>query len=134
MLDMRFATKKECAALLAFLGEENWRSANIQKGSCPFAQVSWVDGHIVTMRQVGGHLLLRVGVALVSDQGEIVERLLEAAAMREVEDHCFSARKVCGFMLAEVLGYISAGSRRAELVEEYRRMCKKLDEALDVSP
>lgn len=134
MFDMRFATKKECAALLAFLGEENWRSANIQKGSCPFAQVSWVDGHIVTMRQAGGHLLLRVGVALVSDQGEIVERLLEAAAMREVEDHCFSARKVCGFMLAEVLGYISAGSRRAELVEEYQRMCRKLDEALDVSP
>ncbi len=119
---------------MAFLGEENWRSANIQKGSCPFAQVSWVDGHIVTMRQAGGHLLLRVGVALVSDQGEIVERLLEAAAMREVEDHCFSARKVCGFMLAEVLGYISAGSRRAELVEEYQRMCRKLDEALDVSP
>lgn len=131
---MRFATKKECAALLAFLGEENWRSANIQKGSCPFAQVSWVDGHIVTVRQAGGHLLLRVGVALVSDQGEIVERLLEAAAMREVEDHCFSARKVCGFMLAEVSGYVSAGSRRAELVEEYQRMCRKLDEALDVSP
>ena len=124
MLDMRFATKKECAALLAFLGEENWRSANIQKGSCPFAQVSWVDGHIVTVRQAGGHLLLRVGVALVSDQGEIVE----------VEDHGFSARKVCGFMLAEVSGYVSAGSRRAELVEEYQRMCRKLDEALDVSP
>lgn len=134
MLDMRFATKKECAVLLAFLGEEDWRSANIQKGSCPFAQVSWVDGHIVTVRQAGGHLLLRVGVALVSDQGEIVERLLEAAAMREVEDHCFSARKVCGFMLAEVSGYVSAGSRRAELVEEYQRMCRKLDEALDVSP
>ena len=131
---MRFATKKECAALLAFLGEENWRSANIQKGSCPFVQVSWVDGHIVTVRQVGGHLLLRVGVALVSDQGEIVERLLETASMQEVEDHCFSARKVCGFMLAEVSGYVSAGSRRAELVEEYQRMCRKLDEALDVSP
>lgn len=120
--------------LLAFLGEENWRSANIQKGSCPFAQVSWVDGHIVTVRQAGGHLLLRVGVALVSDQGEIVERLLEAAAMREVEDHCFSARKVCGFMLAEVSGYVSVGSGKAELAEEYQRMCRKLDEALDVSP
>lgn len=131
---MKLAAKKECSALLAFLGEENWRSANIQKGSSPFAQVSWVDGHIVTVRQAGGHLLLRVGVALVSDQGEIVERLLEAAAMREVEDHCFSARKVCGFMLAEVSGYVSAGSRRAELVEEYQRMCRKLDEALDVSP
>jgi len=82
MLDMRFATKKECAALLAFLGEENWRSANIQKGSCPFAQVSWVDGHIVTVRQAGGHLLLRVGVALVSDQGEIVERLLKCGRWR----------------------------------------------------
>ena len=54
--------------------------------------------------------------------------------MREVEDHCFSARKVCGFMRAEVSGYVSAGSRRAELVEEYQRMCRKLDEALDVSP
>lgn len=131
---MKFAAKKECSALLAFLGEENWRSANIQKGNSPFAQVSWVDGHIVTVRQAGGHLLLRIGVALAPDQGEIVERLLEAAAMREVEDHCFSARKVCGFMLAEVSGYVSAGSRRAELVEEYQRMCRKLDEALDVSP
>lgn len=119
---------------MAFLGEENWRSANIQKGNSPFAQVSWVDGHIVTVRQAGGHLLLRVGVALAPDQGEIVERLLETASMQEAEDHCFSARKVCGFMLAEVSGYVSAGSRRAELVEEYQRMCRKLDEALDVSP
>ena len=54
--------------------------------------------------------------------------------MREVEDHCFSARKVCGFMLAEVSGYVSVGSGRAALVEEYQRMCRKLDEALDVSP
>lgn len=120
--------------LLAFLGEENWRSANIQKGSCPFAQVSWVDGHIVTVRQAGGHLLLRIGIALTLDESEDVERLLETASMQEVEDHCFSARKVCGFMLAEVSGYVSAGSRRAELVEEYQRMCRKLDEALDVSP
>lgn len=131
---MRFATKKECSALLAFLGEESWRSANIQKGNSPFAQVSWVGGHIVTVRQAGGHLLLRVGIAFTLDENEAVERLLEAAAMREVEDHCFSARKVCGLTLAEVSGYVSAGSRRAELVEEYQRMCRKLDEALDVSP
>ncbi len=128
---MRFATKKECAALLAFLGEENWRSANIQKGSCPFAQVSWVDGHIVTVRQAGGHLLLRVGVALALDESEAVERLLEAAAMREAEDHCFSVRRACGFTLAEVSGYVSAGSRRAAL-EECRRMCGKLDEVLKI--
>ena len=110
---MKFAAKKECSALLAFLGEENWRSANIQKGSCPFAQVSWVDGHIVTVRQAGGHLLLRVGIALTLDESEAVERLLEAAAMREAEDHCFSVRRACGFTLAEVSGYVSAGSGRA---------------------
>ena len=69
MLDMRFATKKECAALLAFLGEENWRSANVQKGSCPFAQVFWVDGHIAAVGKAGGHLLLRVSVAFASAQG-----------------------------------------------------------------
>lgn len=119
---------------MAFLGEENWRSANIQKGSCPFAQVSWVDDHIVTVRQAGGHLLLRVGIALTLDESEAVERLLETASMQEAEDHCFSARKVCGFILAEVSGYVSVGSRKAELAEEYRRMCRKLDEALDVSP
>ncbi len=79
---MKFAAKKECLALLAFLGEESWRSANIQNGNSPFAQVSWVDGHIVTVRQAGGHLLLRVGVALVSDQGEIVERLLKCGRWR----------------------------------------------------
>ncbi len=133
MFDMRFATKKECSALLAFLGEENWRSANIQKGSCPFVQVSWVDGHIVTVRQVGGHLLLRVGVILVLDQGEIMERLLEAAAMREVEDHCFSSRVVCGLTLAEVSGYVSAGSGRTTLEGEYRKMQAKLDRALGTS-
>ena len=133
MFDMKFATKKECSALLAFLGEESWRSANIQKGSCPFAQVSWVDGHIVTVRQTGGHLLLRVGVALALDESKTVERLLETASMREAEDHCFSARKVCGFTLAEVSGYVSAGSRKAELTEEYRRMCRKLDEALKLT-
>ena len=93
-----------------------------------------MGGHIVTVRQAGGHLLLRVGIAFTLDESEAVERLLETASMREAEDHCFSSRVVCGFTLAEVLGYISAGSRRAELVEEYRRMCKKLDEALDVSP
>lgn len=119
---------------MAFLGEENWRSAKLQRNNCPFTQVSWVDDHIVTVRQTGGHLLLRVGVALAPNQSEIVERLLETASMREAEDHCFSARKVCGFILAEVSGYVSAGSRRAELVEEYQRMCRKLDEALDVSP
>lgn len=120
--------------MLAFLGEENWRSANIQKGDCPFAQVSWVDGHIVTVRQAGGHLLLRVGVALALDENEAVERLLEAAAMREAEDHCFSARRVCGFTLAEVSGYVSVRSRKTELLEEYRRMWGKLDKALNVSP
>ena len=131
---MKFATKKECSALLAFLGEESQCNAKFQQNGCPFAQVSWVDGHIVTVRQAGSHLLLRVGVALVPDQGEIVERLLETASMREAEDHCFSARKVYGLTLVEVSGYVSAGSRRAELVEEYQRMCRKLDEALDVSP
>lgn len=131
---MKFATKKECSALLAFLGEESWRSANIQKGSCPFAQVSWVDGHIVTVRQAGGHLLLRVGIALTLDESEAVERLLEAVAMREVEDHCFSSRVVFGFTLAEVSGYVSAGSRRTAFEEEFQRMCKKLDGALDISP
>lgn len=119
---------------MAFLGEESQCNAKFQQNGCPFAQVSWVDGHIVTVRQAGSHLLLRVGVALVPDQGEIVERLLETASMREAEDHCFSVRRVRSFMLAEVSGYVSAGSRRAELVEEYQRMCRKLDEALDVSP
>ena len=119
---------------MAFLGEENWRSANIQKGSCPFVQASWADGHIVTVRQVGGHLLLRVGVALALDQGEIVERLLETASMQEAEDHCFSVRKVCGFTLVEVSGYVSAGSGRTAFEEEFQRMCKKLDGALDISP
>ena len=127
---MKFATKKESSALLAFMGEENWRSANIQKGNSPFAQVSWVDGHIVTVRQAGGHLLLRVGVALAPDQGEIVERLLETASMQEAEDHCFSARKVYGLTLVEVSGYVSAGSGRAALEEEYRKMQVKLDGAL----
>lgn len=131
---MKFATKKECSALLAFLGEENWRSANIQKGNSPFAQVSWVDGHIVTVRQAGGHLLLRVGVALAPDQGEIVERLLETASMQEAEDHCFSARKVYGLTLVEVSGYVPVGSGRAAFEEEFQRMCKKLDGALDISP
>ena len=134
MFDMRFATKKECSALLAFLEEESWRSAKIQRNSCPFAQVSWVDGHIVTVRQAGGHLLLRVGVALALDESETVERLLETASMREAEDHCFSARKVCGFTLAEVSGYVSAGSRRATLEDECRRMWVKLDGVLGASP
>lgn len=118
--------------MLAFLGEENWRSANIQKGGCPFAQVSWVDGHIVTVRQAGRHLLLRVGVALALDESEAVERLLEAAAMREAEDHCFSVRRACGFTLAEVSGYVSAGSERAALEGECWRMCGKLDEVLKI--
>ena len=119
--------------LLAFLGEENWRSANIQKGSCPFAQVSWVDGHIVTVRQAGGHLLLRIGIALTLDESEDVERLLETASMREVEDHCFSSRVVCGLTLAEVSGYVSAGSGRTTLEGEYRKMQAKLDRALGTS-
>lgn len=133
MFVMRFATKKECSALLAFLGEESWRGAKLQRNSCPFAQVSWVDGHIVTVRQAGGHLLLRVGVALALDESETVERLLETASMREAEDHCFSSRVVCGFTLAEVEGYVSAGSGKAALEEEYRRMQRKLDGALGAS-
>ena len=117
---------------MAFLGEESWRSANIQNGNSPFAQVSWVDGHIVTVRQAGSHLLLRVGVALVPDQGEIVERLLETASMREAEDHCFSVRRVRSFMLAEVSGYVSAGSGKATLEGECRRMQVKLDGVLGI--
>lgn len=117
---------------MAFLGEESWRSANIQNGNSPFAQVSWVDGHIVTVRQAGGHLLLRIGVALAPDQGEIVERLLETASMRESEDHCFSARKVYGLTLVEVSGYVSAGSARATLEGECRRMQVKLDGVLGI--
>ena len=119
---------------MAFLGEESWRNAELQRNGSPFAQVSWVDGHIVTVRQAGGHLLLRVGVALALDESETVERLLETASMREAEDHCFSSRVVCGFTLAEVEGYVSAGSGRAALEEEYRRMQRKLDGVLDVSP
>ena len=118
---------------MAFLGEENWRSANIQKGSCPFAQVSWVDGHIVTVRQAGGHLLLRVGIALTLDESEAVERLLETASMQEAEDHCFSARKVYGLTLVEVSGYVSAGSGRTTLEGECRKMQAKLDRALGTS-
>lgn len=129
---MKFAAKKECFALLAFLGEESWRSANIQNGNSPFAQVSWVDDHIVTVRQAGGHLLLRIGVALAPDQGEIVERLLETASMREAEDHCFSARKVCGLTLVEVSGYVPVGSGRDTLEDECRRMWVKLDRVLDI--
>lgn len=118
---------------MAFLGEESWRSAKLQRNGCPFAQVSWVDGHIVTVRQAGGHLLLRVGVALAPDQGEIVERLLEVAAMQEAEDHCFSSRVVCGFTLAEVEGYVSTGSGRTALEDECRRMWVELDGALGAS-
>ncbi len=117
---------------MAFLGEESWRSANIQNGNSPFAQVSWVDGHIVTVRQAGSHLLLRVRVALDPDQGEIVERLLETASMQETEDYCFSARKVCGLALAEVSRYVSAGSGRDTLEDECRRMWVKLDRVLDI--
>ena len=127
---MKFAAKKECSALLAFLGEENWRSANIQKGSSPFAQVSWVDGHIVTVRQAGGHLLLRVGVALAPDQGEIVERLLETASMQEAEDYVFSAQGICNFLLVEVSGYIQLVLDKKGIEEEYRKMCKKLNDVL----
>ena len=133
MFDMRSATKKECLALLALLGEESWRNAKLQRNGSLFAQVSWVDGHIVTVRQAGGHLLLRVGVALALDESETVERLLETASMREAEDHCFSSRVICGFTLAEVEGYVSAGSGRAALEEEYRRMQRKLDGVLGAS-
>ena len=119
---------------MAFLGEESWRNAKLQRNGSLFAQVSWVDGHIVTVRQAGGHLLLRVSVALALDESETVERLLETASMREAEDHCFSSRVVCGFTLAEVSGYVSAGNRRAALEDECRRMWVKLDGVLGASP
>lgn len=130
VLMMKFATKKECSALLAFLGEENWRSANIQHSSCPFAQVSWVDDHILTVRQAGGHFLLRISAALSIDDEETAERLLEAAAMREAEDYCFSVRKVCGFVLAEVTGYVQTILGRKGIEEEYQKLRKKLDGVL----
>ena len=82
-----------------------------------------MDGHIVTVRQAGSHLLLRVSVALDPDQGEIVERLLETASMQE---------KVCGLALAEVSRYVSAGSGRDTLEDECRRMWVKLDRVLDI--
>lgn len=56
--------------------------------SCPFAQVSCVDDHILTVRQAGNHLLLRVSAALPLDKEETAEQLIEAAAMQEAEDYC----------------------------------------------
>ena len=112
---MKFATKKECSALLAFLGEESQCNAKFQQNGCPFAQVSWVDGHIVTVRQAGSHLLLRVGVALVPDQGEIVERLLETASMREAEDHCFSVRRVRSLCWRRCRGMFRRGAEGQSL-------------------
>jgi len=61
---MEFATKKECADLLAFLV---------------------VGDRIVTVRQVGEHLLLRVSTVLKGDQWEkgIGHRIHEAVCKIE---------------------------------------------------
>lgn len=130
---MEFATKKECAGVLAFLAEESWRNARIQRRSCPFFQVSWVDGRILTVRQAGEHLLLRVSAVLKDGQEEAVEQLLEAAAMREGGDYCFSTRRVCGFLLAEVSVYVRLSARKESFEVEYRRLFTELNQVLKVS-
>lgn len=131
---MEFATKKECADLLAFLAEENWSIAKIQRKGCPFSQVSWVDYRIVTVRQVGEHLLLRVSAVLKGGQDETVERLFEAGAMREAGDYCYSTKRACGFLLAEATVYVQLTVGKKNLAKECQTLYVNLNQLLGYSP
>ena len=73
---------------------------------------------------------MRVGVALSLDQRELAEQLAETAAMREAEDYGFSVRRICDFVLVEVSGYIQLILDKKSIEEEYRKMCKKLNDVL----
>lgn len=127
---LRFSTKKECAPLLALLGEESWR--NMKKRGGKYQSVSWVCDRIMTVEDVGDNLLVRFTAALHPDCADELERRIEKAAMREEGYYHFSYRMAAGLALAEITIYEIPEGR--DMIMEHGTMNRKLNEALTSPP
>ena len=126
---MQITRKKECACLLAFLGEESLRSCKERKEREKSVRVSWVGRHIVTVEVYRGQLLARVTAAFPEEYENAIEQRIQDAAMRESGYYHFSARKIYGFSLAEIAVYGLPSNQPSDLQQEIETMCSKLDEA-----
>lgn len=124
-------SKKESAPLLAFLGEECWRTAKERGELEPSCKVAWVKDRIVVMERIGEHMRIRIGAVLAAGQEEAAENLLAAAAMRESGDYHFEVRHTAGFWVAEISAYIPFTDNAKELLMEASQMESRLGEALD---
>lgn len=123
-----YATKKECASLLAELGEESWRNEKKRGGG--YHSVGWVHGRIMTVEDAGNNMLVRFAAAFHPESADEVERRMEEAAMREEGYYHFSSRIIAGLVLAEITIY--AIPEDCDFVLEYDTMNKKLDEVLNM--
>lgn len=129
-MKLTFAKKKDCAALLAQLGEESLRAA-VGQGDTKFSRVSWCQNRILTLESLGENLLVRVAAALPICHALVVERLMQEAAMRESGYYQFSTRGMDEFILAQIMLYTAPN--HPELIQELDGMYAKLDEALGMS-
>lgn len=127
---MVFATKKECAPLIAQLAEESLQTVKGQGGE-ELSRVYWCKERVLTIERFDGDLLVRVDAVLPACHTLEVERLMQEAAMRESGYYQLSTREVGGFVLAQVIIYTR--SDNPELSTEIHTMYAKLDEVFTSS-
>lgn len=129
---MVFATEKDCPSLLAFLGEESWKSSRKNRKERAYSLVSWVGDRIVTAETCGDMQLLRVTAVLKSCKAPLADQIedrIEQASLQEDGDYQYSCRHLMGFFLAEVTVYLplEAKCRERELKYLYDKMNHLLD-------
>lgn len=102
---MHFLSKKECPDLLAYLGEKCWYSTKTSGTQRPFCSVTWVDERIITIQNIGEHMLLRVSAVLSPRDEEQVENLMENISLKESGCFHYSVKWIKDYLLAEVECY-----------------------------
>lgn len=127
---MVFATKKECAPLIAQLAEESLRTVK-ETGCEEFSRVYWCKERILTIERFGDDLLVRVDAVLHGCHTPEVERMVQNAAMRESGYYQLSTREMSGFVLAQVMIYTNPES--SDLSHELEALYGKLEEVLSAS-
>ena len=124
---MRYVTRKECAGLLALLGEESLTASQKRGEAEKSVGVSWVGSYIVTLESWHGDLLARVTAVLPPECEDEVERRMCGTAMRESGSYHLSSRSLGGFVLAEVTVYGTPPVGEPAFRRELEAMCDKLD-------
>lgn len=130
---MVFATEKDCPSLLAFLGEESWKSSRKNRKEHAYSLVSWVGDRIVTAETCGDMLLLRVTAVLKSCKASMADQMedrIEQASLQEDGDYQYSCRHLMGFFLVEAAVYLPFGAKNQE--KELQILYEKIDWILSI--